>query len=143
MTTSRPVIVRQLPESVGLRQAQDLARELERFLKDDHPCLVFDFSNVRHIDSAGIEMLLRCMEEAMKRDGDLKLAAIPPPIAVILKLTRVDCLFEIFSKASDAVESYSRFPVHSFPQNSDATHPSVGAKNIDPGWVASQGPEEQ
>lgn len=114
MTTSHPVIVKQLPQRVNRQQAQELARAVEPLLKHDHPCLVFDFSEVRYLDSAGIEMLLHCMEEAMKRNGDLKLAAIPPEIAVILKLTRVDCLFEIFDNASDAVESFHRFLAHPF-----------------------------
>jgi anti-sigma B factor antagonist len=141
MTTRRPVTVKQLPERVGLRQAQELVRELEPFLKHDHPCVVFDFAGVRHLDSAGIEMLLRCMEEAMKRNGDIKLAAIPPPIAVILKLTRVDCLFEIFPNASDAVESYYRFPVHAFQQALERVRPSARAENNDPGTISSEGQE--
>jgi anti-anti-sigma factor len=143
MTASRRVIVKRLPENVGLPQAQEFAREVEPFLKDNHPCLVFDFSGVRYLDSAGIEMLLRCMEEAMKRNGDLKLAAIPPPIAIILKLTRVDCLFEIFDHAPDAVESFYRFPVHAFQQTREATHPGVNAESDDPGAISSESPEER
>ena len=52
---------------------------------------------------------LRCMEEAMKRNGDLKLAALSPQLAVILEMTRVDRLFEIFDNCNDAVESFHRF----------------------------------
>lgn len=132
-------MVKQLPESVSRRQAQELIREVQPFLKDDHPCLVFDFSGVCHLDSAGIEMLLRCMEEAVKRNGDLKLAAIPPTIAVILKLTRVDCLFEIFDNAADAVESFSRFPVQAFQQTREATYPSMGPEDDDPGRLRVRG----
>jgi hypothetical protein len=33
---------------------------------------------------------------------------------VILELTRVDRLFEIFEKPHDAVESFHRFPVQAF-----------------------------
>jgi anti-sigma B factor antagonist len=72
---------------------------------------VFDFSNTSHLDSAGIDMLLRCLREAMKRNGDIKLAAVPPRVAVILELTKVDRLFQIFIKPSDAVESFYSFPV--------------------------------
>jgi anti-sigma B factor antagonist len=106
--------VKQLPESVSLGQAQQLYQELAPLLDGDRPCLVFDFSEVRQLDSAGIEMLLRCMEEAMKRNGDVKLAAVSPQVAIVLELTRVDRLFEIFEKPSDAVESFHRFPVQAF-----------------------------
>jgi hypothetical protein len=56
------------------------------------------------------------MEEAMKRNGDVKLAAVSPQAAIILQLTRVDRLFEIFENPSDAVESFHRFPVQAFRQ---------------------------
>ena len=35
--------------------------------------MVLDCSNVRQLDRAGIQVLLRCLEEAMKRNGDVKL----------------------------------------------------------------------
>lgn len=114
MTTSRAVVVKRLPESVTLSQSQQLFGEVLPLLGRDRPHLVFDFSEVRQLDSAGIEMLLHCMEEAMKRNGDVKLAAVSTRVAVILELTRVDRLFEIFENPSDAVESFHRFPVHAF-----------------------------
>jgi anti-sigma B factor antagonist len=129
MSAKRAVVVKKLPESMRRQQAQQFVQGLQPFLKSDCPCLVFDFSGVRQLDSAGIEVLLRCTEEVMKRNGDLKLAAIPPAIAVILKLTRVDCLFEIFDSAADAVESFYRFPVHAFQQLGDDADSSLTAKN--------------
>jgi anti-sigma B factor antagonist len=116
MTNSRPIVVKQLPDRVSVNETQQLFRELAPLFEGDRPCLVFDFSEVRQLDSAGIEMLLRCMEEAMKRNGDVKLAAVSPQVTVILELTRVDRLFEIFENPSDAVESFHRFPVQAFRQ---------------------------
>ena len=116
MTNSRPVVVKQLPDRVSVNETHQLFRELAPLFEGDRPCLVFDFSEVRQLDSAGIEMLLRCMEEAMKRNGDVKLTAVSPQVTVILELTRVDRLFEIFENPSDAVESFHRFPVQAFRQ---------------------------
>jgi anti-sigma B factor antagonist len=114
MTTKRPVVVLQLPEKLVLGQVDSCFREVQEFLKAERPRLVFDFSEVTQIDSAGVELLLNCMEETMKRNGDLKLAAIAPGPAVVLELTQVDRLFEIFDNPSDAVESFHQFPVHAF-----------------------------
>lgn len=109
MTTGKPVVVKQLPEFLGVQQCQAFLRELEPVFATVRPRLVFDFTGVHHLDSAGVEFLLRCMEEAMKRNGDLKLACVPPQLAVILEMTRVDRLFEIFDTSTDAVESFHRF----------------------------------
>jgi anti-sigma B factor antagonist len=121
MTTGKPVVVKQLPETVSAQQSQTFYRELESVLEKDRPRLVFDFTAVRHFDSAGVELLLRCMEEAMKRNGDLKLAALSPQLAVILEMTRVDRLFEIFDNCNDAVESFHRF----LPSSMQSVRPSL------------------
>ena len=111
MTHRRRVAVKQLPLKLKSGQVRDVLRDVTPLLTGDRPCIVFDFSQVTEIDSAGVDMLLHCMEQAMKQNGDLKLAAIPPASAVILELTRVDRLFEIFATVSEAVDSFYGFSV--------------------------------
>src|SRR6202171_1709494 len=107
MYTSGPVIVMQLPEHLNQREAKAFCEELHPLLETDRPRVVLDCAQVRQADSAGVELLLHCMEAAMKRDGDLKLAAVSPELATILELTRVDRLFEMFDTASDAGQGVS------------------------------------
>jgi anti-sigma B factor antagonist len=115
MTTVRSVVVQELPEKLTVGYTLQFFREIESQLKTERPYLVFDFSNVRQFDSSGVQMLLYCMEEVMKRNGDLKLAALPSGPAVMLELTRVDRLFEIFEDVQDAVESFYRLPLQALP----------------------------
>jgi anti-sigma B factor antagonist len=117
MHTSGPVIVMELPEQLNHAQVKILLRELQPLLAADRPRLVLECSQVRHIDSAGIEMLLHCMQEAMKRDGDLKLAAVSPASGAFLELMRVDRLFEIFDTEKEAVKSFDVFQSHAVPQS--------------------------
>ena len=107
MYTKRPVIVMELPQRLDGTQARNFLAELQPILENDRPCVVLDCSQIQHMDSAGVEMLLTCLEQAMKRDGDLKLAAISPASAVILELMRVDRLFEVFDTAEQAMQSFS------------------------------------
>lgn len=109
METSRPVVVKRMPNRVNLREARSFFRDVQPFLKADRPQLVFDMAMVEQLDSAGIEMLLECMAECMKRDGDLKLASLSPQAATVLELTRTDRLFEIFNTSTDAARSFSSF----------------------------------
>ena len=109
METSRPVIVKRLPSRVNLKEARTLFREMEPILKIDRPQVVFDLSQVRQMDAAGIDLLLECMAAAMKHDGDVKLAALSPQAAVILELTRTDRLFEIYASSTEAARSFSGF----------------------------------
>jgi len=108
-TISRPVVVKRMPERMNLKQARKFWKEVQPFLNSDRPQVVFDMSQVRHIDAAGIDVLLQCMREAVKRDGDLKLAALSPQSAVVLELTRTGRLFEIYDTSTAAVISFSSF----------------------------------
>jgi anti-sigma B factor antagonist len=104
-----PVIVMELPELLKQSEVKTLLDELEPMLEVDRPRIVFDCSRVKQIDSAGVEMLLHCLKEAMKRDGDLKLAAMSPQTATMLELVRVDRLFEVFETSDEAARSFHAF----------------------------------
>lgn len=106
MSSKGPVIVMEAPEKLNHSEAQAFLAELQPLLQSDRPRIVLDCSQVQHMDSAGIEMLLTCMGEAMKRDGDIKLADLSPASAAILELMRVDRLFEIFDTAEAATRSF-------------------------------------
>jgi anti-sigma B factor antagonist len=106
MYSRGPVIVMELPEQLKYGAVQTFLSGLQPLLETDRPRIVLDCSKVENIDSAGVEMLLHCLEEAMKRDGDLKLAAVPPASAIILELMRVDRLFEVFETSDEAARSF-------------------------------------
>ncbi len=109
METTRPVVVKHVPEHLGFREARSFMRDIQPLLSIDRPQIVFDLSEVKRMDASGVEALLECMSEVMKRDGDLKLAALSPEAEVILELTRTDRLFEIYHTAADAVRSFTRY----------------------------------
>lgn len=136
METSRPVVVKRVPALLNTRQARQFHDEVRPLLRVDRPQIVFDLAAVRQIDTAGIDMLLKCMTEASRRDGDLKLANLSPHAAVILELTRTDRLFEIYETATDAVKSFSSF----LPNAVRQFYPGIGtAPRFD--WIPTDAQE--
>jgi len=109
MEKTRPVVVKRMPEHLNFKQARMFWQEVQPIVNSDRPQVVFDMALVKHLDAAGVDMLLQCMAEVMKRDGDLKLAAVSAEAAVILEMTRTDRFFEIYDSPADAVKSFSRF----------------------------------
>jgi len=112
-----PVIVMELPETLNHAEGEKFVSELQPLLEVHRPRIVLDCSQVQHMDSAGIETLLYCMQEAMKRDGDLKLAAISPASATIMELMRVDRLFEVFETADEAARSFQAGTMAEAPES--------------------------
>ncbi len=117
MSSKGPVIIMELPEQLKQGQVKTFMRELQPLLDEARPCVVLDCSKIQDIDSAGVEMLLQCLELAMKRDGDLKLAAVSPASAIILELMRVDRLFEVFDTPEEATRSFQTFTPVVTPQS--------------------------
>jgi anti-anti-sigma regulatory factor len=70
------------------------------------PRIVFDCSQVRYLDGSGVEMMLYCLQEAMKRDGDLKLAALSPESQLVLELMREARVLQAFASSDEAVRSF-------------------------------------
>jgi hypothetical protein len=81
------------------------------------------------MDRAAVYLLLCCLEEAMKCDGDVKLAATSSEAMAILEFAGVSPLFESFYTIAEAVSSFRRlladstsnayvpFSSHRAPQN--------------------------
>jgi anti-anti-sigma regulatory factor len=112
----RPVNVIQLPERLSRREVQTFIRELGDCMNMSRPWLVLDCSNVRHLDKSVGHLLLHCLEEAIKRNGDVKLAGIPPAADAGLGFPGTNRLFEIFDTTADAVDSFYQL---SFDRASD------------------------
>ena len=117
MLTSGPVVVMQVPEQFNAGAVQSFMEELGPLLDSNRPRIVLDCSQVRSMDSVGVEALLQCLEEALKRDGDLKLASLSPEAEVILELMRVARVFEAFQTSEEAVRSFNAIPVDAAPQD--------------------------
>jgi anti-sigma B factor antagonist len=102
------VAVKQVPAAMNAAQQQMFLREMESCLNEWRPCIVLDCSKAKHIDYTFLHLLLRCLEEAMKRNGDVRLAALSPEARELLRQVGLNRLFRSFETSDDAVDSYQR-----------------------------------
>jgi len=73
---------------------------------------VCDLGKLDFIDSAGLGGLVSSLRRAAEKGGDLKLACLPPKVAMVFEITRAHRVFEIFDTCDAAVGSYAgRAPV--------------------------------
>ena len=73
--------------------------------------LVLDLSGVSYVDSIGISELIRCHVIIGNHGGQLALAATSPQVDQLLRLTRLDQVFDRFDTASRAIEHLARADV--------------------------------
>jgi anti-sigma B factor antagonist len=109
------IAVKQLPEVLHAEQGRIFFAEMESWINVDRPRIVLDCSNLRHMNSSAVHVLLCCLEEAIKRNGDVKLAALSETAKAQLRWIGLDRIFEVFASSADAVNSFRRSAVDMTP----------------------------
>jgi anti-sigma B factor antagonist len=106
MAIRRLVTIEQLPEITSKDQGRRFLGRIQDRMSDRRPGLVLDCSGLRQMDKPVLHLLLSCLEEAMKRNGDARLASVSPSAQAMLKVIGADRLFQIFPSNADAVNSF-------------------------------------
>jgi anti-sigma B factor antagonist len=104
-------VVKHLPEALSMKEQRLFFAEVASCFNVERPHIVLDCSRVRKMDRSAIHLLLCCLEEAMKRNGDVKLAAVRVESRALLEATGADRLFEVFDTSAEAVTSFCQINV--------------------------------
>ncbi len=73
----------------------EFRQEVYRLIEQDCKQVVVDLSYVEHINSLGLGGLIATMTSLRREGGDLKLCAPQENVRKVLKITRLDHVFEI------------------------------------------------
>ncbi len=106
-STQRAVVVEEVPERSDARREREFVGRLENRISNlIRPAVVLDCSRVRNVDKALVHLLFSCLEETLKRNGDVRLAGIRPEIWPSLRSTGVGRLFRVYGSNGEAVASF-------------------------------------
>jgi anti-sigma B factor antagonist len=118
MTEPRANITTRKQDGITIVQLQDrkileemvinsIGEKLAHLLDDQsQPQLLLDFSNVEHLSSAALGMLITLHKQIAEKRGQLVLANIHPQIFEVFKITRLNKLFNIQSTTEDALKAF-------------------------------------
>ena len=67
--------------------------------------IVLDLDKLVHIDNYGLDALLAASQKALENDSVIKLAGVSSDMQIVLDITRVYQVFEIFPTVEEAVAS--------------------------------------
>ena len=65
--------------------------------------IVLQLDQVEFIDSSGLGALMRLLQAARSKRGDLKLSRVPPNIRKMLEVTRLLSQFEVYDSVEEAI----------------------------------------
>jgi anti-anti-sigma factor len=81
-------------------------QETETLISANETFVIFDLSDVSHIDSAAIGSIVRCFSRLKSSGGYLRLAGCTGMIEASIRLTQLHKVLEIYPSAAAAAENY-------------------------------------
>lgn len=126
-TTSEPmgdliiqvVRVKGYLDSSTFPQMQD---HLQDLLADNQYNIVVEFGDLNYISSAGLGVLMGMLQEIRNKEGDLKLANMPPKIKNLFDMLGFSRLIRIYGTVDQAKEAFVKEKQES---QSDKEQPSI------------------
>src|SRR5271165_5630030 len=94
-------------------------RGLREFLR-----FVLNLGDVSRVDSTGLGQLVRFLSHARNRGGDFRLAAAPPFLSDLLRLTKLADIFRVYDSEDEAIVSFLKEPKAASPSDA-SVGPSV------------------
>ena len=70
------------------------------------PFLLLDLAEVHFVDSAGLGFLARLVSRTQSGGGQLKLCGVPPRLREVLRVTRLETMFESYESEADAILAF-------------------------------------
>jgi anti-sigma B factor antagonist len=68
--------------------------------------IVIDLSQVDFIDSTALATLIQGSKQARTNQGNICLSGLRPSVRMVLELTRLDQVFEIYNKKEEAINAF-------------------------------------
>jgi anti-sigma B factor antagonist len=94
---------RKLLDEININQIGDTLFSLAD--RSANPKFVLDFSDVSHMSSSALGMLITLLKRIREKDGQLRLCNIQPNIQEVFKITRLDEVLTIKASRQDALAS--------------------------------------
>lgn len=105
----RSVSLHTLPPAMTASEQRSFLADLQRHVQIERPRMVLDCSSIEVMDDSTMHLLLCCLEEAMKSNGDLKLSTLSKSGMEALQANGISRLFEIYPSNASAIDSFQHY----------------------------------
>ncbi len=99
-------VLRLQGDVMGGPEAVQINDEINQLLDNSTLKVVIDLAQVQRMNSSGLGILINALSTFKKNGGDLKLASPTPIVQNLLKITRLNSLFESYDTVDAAVASF-------------------------------------
>lgn len=88
--------------------APTLEEEVNSLIDKNKFKLIFEFSNLEYISSAGLGVFMTFIENVRENNGDIKLTNMVDKVKTVFELLGFNMLFEITNSVDDAISNFNK-----------------------------------
>ncbi len=89
---------------VGGPDAMSLNDEVRRLVEAGKKKFIVDMGSVEHVNSSGLGILIASLNAVRQAGGDLKVANVSQRVTDLLKITKLNQIFESFPSVEEAAK---------------------------------------
>lgn len=96
-----------LPSQLVMSNAADVRKQIRNMLEEGTVKLILDLSEVEFCDSSGLSVLVSSLKIAEVRGGEVVLLKPTDDVRILIELTRLHLIFEIFEDQQSAIRHFA------------------------------------
>ncbi len=106
-TVDGVMIIELKGDVLGGPDANKLTSRIREILADGQNQIVLDLKGVEYMNSSGLGMLTSAQANVKKEEGQVKFSNPSERIESLLKITKLNTIFETYPSVEDAVQSFA------------------------------------
>lgn len=104
---SENVVILDLKGPIFIGEGADLlAAQIKKLIVEGNRCIAIDMTEVTKVDSSGMGALVHGHSSARNAGGRIKLYGVGEHVMMILKMVRLDTVFEMYEDEAAALASF-------------------------------------
>lgn len=90
-------------ELIDRNQAKDLMNDFSELVVQKKPKFIFDLSELKYLNSSGLNVLINCMSKARKEGGEVVIVNVSKKVNELLIITKLTTLFTVAESVEKGV----------------------------------------
>lgn len=95
-----------IEEEITIKNSDDFKENMMRFLKEGKNQLILDLDSVLYLNSSALGIIAQTAMDAKKRNKELVISGIKPPISEIFDIVKFDTFMHLFPTLEEAEYYY-------------------------------------
>ena len=87
--------------------AQTLVNEVNELNDDGQHKFIFDMSEVKYMNSTGLNVLINVLTKSRKSGGDLVICCVSKKVQELLLVTKLNSVFSVADSTEEALEKFN------------------------------------